>query len=61
MIGHDTHEALRTEHFIKCARLLFIHELQSVFKDICIFLTLGRKIQEELGYYLYDMSHSSYE
>ena len=52
MIGNDTHKALRTEHFIKCARLLFIHELWSIFKDICIFLILGRKSQEELGYYM---------
>lgn len=61
MIGNDTRKALGTEHFIKCARMLFIHELWSVFKDTCIFLTSGRKIQQELGYYLYDMSHLSYE
>ena len=60
MIGNDTHKALRTEHFIKCARMLFIHELWSVFKD-GIFLILGRTIQQELGYYLYDMGHSPYE
>lgn len=54
-------KALRDRAFYKVQEC-YLYMNCGAFSKICIFLTLGRKIQQELGYYLvWDMSHLSYE